>query len=296
MKSDSYQVLIFSGDDHLTQDLTSRLRSFFSGFPLELEFEPSARRLATGFREKLHDLVILAAGGADSDMPQAILQLQGVSGSARIVYLGVTPLGEGFQGVDSFALPIVQWNAVLGLIGEMVPEHLAQRYHLKRIDNPFRKALEEHAAKLVSTSASVPSSTSGRAMPSANVEGFLLSPLVWKNSPSPARREMKPTALNSGVIDVSEGSASSVKTELDHTLRRQSLRVELSLLAGLLILTTLVHIYWQPDAPEHWVSIKSLLKLLSAASIFGFFASRGVEQILFRKAESKAESQAPSSG
>jgi hypothetical protein len=283
MRDDSYRVLVFAGDDRLTQEIASKLREFFVGFPLELEFEPSARRLVSEFKAKLHDLVILAAGGADADMPQTILQLQAVSGSSRILYLGASRLSEGFEGVESFPLPIVQWSALLGLIGEVVPDQLALRYRLKRIENPLRSALEQHASAMLASSTQEASGAADSKSGTGST-GFLLAPLAWRQASPTASFTSSASAVNPGTAPVAAAESGIPKVvEIDPELRRRSLRLELALMGGLLLATTAAHWLSDPDSPDYLISIKSALKLLSAAAVFGFFASRGLEPLLFRK-------------
>ncbi len=273
MRSDRFSVLIFAGDDHLTQEIAARLRSHFQDFPLVLEFESASRRLVSEFKNQLHGLVILAAGSGDQEMPQTILQLQAVSGSARILYLGVNPLPEGFQGVDRFELPIVKWDVLLDWVTGCIPDHLAVRHRLRRLENPLRKALEEYSRKYESGEGRVASAEQGPSAP------LIQAPLAWLSLQSGRDRSgaADTPARDSAVV------APSVTFVEDQVARRAAFWREAGVVGVLVLVAALTRILANPDAPDHWLSLKTLSTGLAWAGVFGFLSARALDRFAFSR-------------
>ena len=277
MRNDRFSVLIFAGDDHLTQELASHLRSHFQDFPLVLEFESATRRLVSEFKNQLHGLVILAAGSGDQEMPQTILQLQAVSGSARILYLGVNPLPEGFQGVDRFDLPIVKWDVLLDWVTGCIPDHLAVRHRLKRLENPLRKALQAYAEKYneeeeQGSSPGVSSSTP-----------LIQAPLAWLTLQASENSSGLAAQGGSGGPNATAGSAPNITFIEDPVARRAAFWREAGVVGALILLATLARVFANPDAPDHWLSLKTLTTGLAWASVFGFLSARALDRFAFSR-------------
>lgn len=278
MRNDRFSVLIFAGDDHLTQELASHLRSHFQGFPLVLEFESATRRLVSEFKNQLHGLVILAAGSGDQEMPQTILQLQAVSGSARILYLGVNALPDGFQGVDRFDLPVVKWDVLLDWVTGCIPDHLAVRHRLRRLENPLRKALEDYAKKYNSAEMQ-----SAEAMADSGAT-LIQAPLAWltlQSSPWAGSSGSSSHSAQSGNLAASAGP--SITFVEDPVARRAAFWREAGFVGALILLATLSRIFSSPDVPDHWLSLKTLTTGLSWASVFGFLSARALDRFAFSR-------------
>lgn len=275
MRNDRFSVLIFAGDDHLTQELASHLRSHFQDFPLVLEFESATRRLVSEFKNQLHGLVILAAGSGDQEMPQTILQLQAVSGSARILYLGVNPLPEGFQGVDRFDLPIVKWDVLLDWVTGCIPDHLAVRHRLKRLENPLRKALEGYAEKYNEEEEQSSSSGASSGVP------LIQAPLAWLSLQS--SRNLPGAGVEADPGSSAAGSKPNITFIEDPVARRAAFWREAGVVGTLILLATLARVFADPDAPDHWLSLKTLTTGLAWASVFGFLSARALDRFAFSR-------------
>ncbi len=271
MKHSQFRALVFSGDEHITQELTRRIRKSLEGVPITLDFESNTRRVVSEFKEKLHDLVILVPGASDQDTPRLILQLQSVSGSARLLYLGINSLPQGFESVDRIELPIVRWDALMDLISACVPEHLAARCRLSRVKSPARQALEEYAKRYRE-------SPTEKATHS-NQEGCLLAPLGLLQSNQNARAEGPSGGRTSPSIATSEPTSTStdaIRVVWDERVHKRTRRWEVAILCSLVGVTIASH--WMSGQSDNWLNLKSLFTLLSAFAFFGFFAGRALEK------------------
>ena len=271
MNRESFQILIFAADDHLTQDCSSRIRAHFAKLPLQIDTETSARRTISEFRQKLHDLVILSAGSALEELPSLILQLQSVSGSARTLVLATE--SPKAQNIDFVQAPILKWETLLDLVTDCVPEHLAARYRLPKLKTPTRLALETYAERYRQTAVDPQNSITLTLAPR-----LLMLGQAGSNSQTLARSMAgsHPTSTQE------QGNAApSLRFSMSSAQRRQALLLESGAWIALVLAAGALHWFADPEAPSTLLSLKNIVSALAVAATLGFFGSRTLDRVHF---------------